>query len=100
MIPDSCTLPLAERPLRLADVTALFTRAHDVERRTPTHARLRLAGEPGLTSRVRDLAARETQCCPFFRFTVTPEPVDAGEALVLDIEVPPAYADVLRMLLP
>jgi len=40
---------------------------------------------------VRDLTARETECCSFFRFTVEPRP----GAVVLDIEVPPVHVAVL-----
>ena len=96
-VPSACTLPTAERPLRLAEFDALFSTAvRAVEAVSPTHARLRLAGPPELEPTVRDLAARETACCSFFTFTVTPSPADG--ALVLDIEVPPAYADVLAAL--
>jgi hypothetical protein len=58
------------------------------------------AGPAGLavTVTVRDLTARETECCSFFTFTVTPEPSDKGEALILDVEVPAQYADVLASL--
>jgi hypothetical protein len=99
--PDACTLPTAERPLRLAEFDALFTAAvRRVETVSPTHARMRLSGPAGLDVTVRDLAARETQCCSFFTFTVTPQPGGAaeGEALVLDVEVPAAYAEVLSSL--
>ena len=55
---------------------------------------LTLVGEPGLADRVRTLAARETECCSFFAFSVTE---DGGEVR-LGITVPPAYADVLAAL--
>jgi hypothetical protein len=98
-VPDACTLPTAERPLRLAEFDHLFaTAVHDVEAVSRTHARLRLAGPDGLTAWVRDLTARETECCSFFAFTITPEPAGEGEAMVLDIEVPAGYADVLGSL--
>jgi hypothetical protein len=109
-VPDACTLPTAEQPLRLAEFGALFaTAVRDVETITETHTRLRLSGPPGLAASVRDLTARETECCSFFRFTVTEEgerttegePTEEGErtegdAVVLDVEVPEAYAVVLR----
>ncbi|MFI5908182.1 hypothetical protein [Dactylosporangium sp. NPDC051541] len=92
-VPDACTLPTAEQPLRLAEFDALFTAAvRRVEALAPTHARLRLQGPPGLEATVRDLTARETRCCSFFTFTVTAQ--DSG-AVVLDIEVPAHHADVL-----
>lgn len=92
---DACTLPTAERPLRLAEFDALFRDAvREVADLSPTRARLRLAGPPGLAATVRDLTARETECCSFFTFTVEP----AGGGVTLGIEVPPAYADVLAAL--
>lgn len=59
-MPDACTLPTAEQPLRLA--------------------------------------ARETECCSFFTFTISPQPATDGEALTLDINVPAAYTGVLDSL--
>jgi len=47
---------------------------------------------------VQDLTARETACCSFFTFTITPQTPADGEAMVLDVEVPPSYADVLDSL--
>ena len=94
-VPDACTLPTAERPLRLAEFRELFAEAvDDVERVDVTHVRLHLSGPGGLADRVRDLAAREAECCSFFTFTVTAH----GEAVILDVEVPAAYADVLASL--
>jgi hypothetical protein len=98
-VPDACTLPTAEQPLRLAEFDDLFAGSvRDVERLTPTRTRVHLAGADGLAATVRDLTARETECCSFFRFTVTPRPVGAGEAVTLDVEVPPQYAEVLEAL--
>lgn len=94
-VPDACTLPTAEQPVRLAEFDELFaTFVREVEQPDATHARLRMTGPEGLAARVRDLAARETECCSFFTFTTT---VD-GDSVLLDIEVPPAYADVLTAL--
>ena len=91
-ISEVCTLPTADRPLRLAEFDALFAESlHTVEHLTPTHARLRLAGP---TSVVRDLAARESECCSFFAFTVS----QADDEVILDVEVPARYADVLASL--
>jgi hypothetical protein len=99
-VPDACTLPTAERPLRLAEFDALFaTAVRAVEPVGPTHARMRLTGPAGLAATVRDLTARETECCSFFTFTITPEPAAEGEALTLDVCVPVAYAEVLASLI-
>lgn len=99
VIPGACTLPTAERPLRLAEFDALFaTAVRQVDTVGPTHARMRLTGPAGLAATVRDLTARETECCSFFTFSMTPEPADEGETLILDVEVPAQYADVLTSL--
>jgi hypothetical protein len=92
---DACTLPTAERPLRLAEFDALFRGAvREVADVSPTHTRMRLAGPPGLEATVRDLTARESACCSFFTFTVEPS---AGD-VTLGVEVPPPYAGVLAAL--
>ena len=95
-VPDACTLPTAERPMRLAEFDDLFaTAAQGVELLGPTHARLRLSGPAGLEATVRGLTERETQCCSFFTFTLTPD----GDSLTLDIQVPEPYVDVLESLI-
>ncbi|NUO57978.1 MAG: hypothetical protein HOV71_01100 [Hamadaea sp.] len=140
-VPDACTLPTAEQPLRVAEFDALFAASlRHADRRTPTRLRLTLGSstEPAdaspsdagpanaspadaspadaspasagpadtspadtspadvsLADAVRDLAARETQCCSFFTFTVaTPEP----GVVRLDVEVPSGHVDVLDAL--
>ena len=90
-VPDACTLPTAERPVRRAEFDDLFALTRDVDRRAPTLARLTFSGTDDLVETVRDLAARETECCSFFHFTVTAEP----GGVVLDIEVPPVRVAVL-----
>jgi len=92
---DECTLPSADRPLRLAEFDALFAAAvRRVDKLGPTHARLHLTGPAGLEATVRDLTARETECCSFFAFTTT---VD-GADVTLDIRVPDRNAEVLAAL--
>ena len=99
VVPDACTLPTAERPVRLAEFDELFaTAGRGVDQVDPTHARLRLIGPAGLAAAVRELTARETECCSFFVFTVAGEPAETGEAVALDIEVPQRYAQVLASL--
>ncbi|MEV4509074.1 hypothetical protein AB0K00_08990 [Dactylosporangium sp. NPDC049525] len=114
VVPDACTLPTAERPLRLGEFDDLFAAAvRQVELISPTHARMRLSGAAGLEATVRDLTAREAACCSFFTFTVTPqppqppqhpeppqprEPAEDGAVVTLDIAVPDRYADVLASL--
>jgi hypothetical protein len=94
-VPQACTLPTADRPLRRAEFDDLFSTATSIERPARRHARVRLAGAPGLADRVADLAARENECCSFFTFTVTTQP--SGD-VALDIEVPAAYTVVLDAL--
>jgi hypothetical protein len=91
--PDACTLPTAEQPLRVAEFDALFATAlRGVEQPEPTRARFLFTDEPGLAHTVRNLTAREAECCSFFAFTITEEP------LLLEVEVPSRYADVLAAL--
>lgn len=92
-VPEACTLPTAQRPLRLAEFDDLFTTAvRGRQRLSPTRLRLRL--DAAAEARARDLTERETQCCSFFTFTFT---ADDG-AVRLDIEVPAAHVDVLDAL--
>ena len=92
-VPDACTLPTADRPLRLAEFDDLFaTAVRGQQRLSPTRLRWRL--NPAAEPRARDLTARETQCCSFFTFTFT----TADGAVHVDVEVPAAHVDVLDAL--
>ncbi|MEU4454213.1 hypothetical protein AB0F44_22985 [Nocardioides sp. NPDC023903] len=92
---DACTMPTAERPLRLAEFDALFaTSVRRVRRRGNDVRRMHLVGTEGLLERVRDLTARETACCSFFTFTID----GTDEDLTLDISVPPARQEILDAL--
>ncbi len=91
---DACTMPTAERPLRLAEFDALFTTAVGSVERRGADVRMHLFGTGGLLARVRDLTARETSCCSFFAFTVDGTDHD----VTLDISVPPARQEVLDAL--
>ena len=100
-VPEACTLPTVEQPLRLAEFDTLFAASlRAVERSSARHARLVLAGDETLAARVRQLADAETSCCSFFSFTLTPLTPDGADttAVALDIEVPPARSDVLAAL--
>jgi hypothetical protein len=91
---DACTLPTAERPLRLAEFDRLFaTAVRRVERRGDT-VRLLLEGDPGLGAQVRDLTARETSCCSFFTFATA----GTDQELTLEVTVPPGRRDILDAL--
>ncbi|MGW7196217.1 hypothetical protein [Streptomyces chryseus] len=94
-VPQSCTLPTEERPLRVAEWDALFSeRLTSLSRPHPLHLRLALAGGPGVEDRVRDLVGRESGCCSFFTFTTT-----TGDGLIrLEVSVDHAHEAVLDAL--
>lgn len=90
--PDACTLPTAQRPLRIAEFDDLFrTAATAVTRMGPRRARWSLTPEPDVPARTADLVARESLCCSFFDFTLR---VTQG-SLTLDVAVPGAQIAVL-----
>jgi hypothetical protein len=91
--PEACTLPTAERPLRQAEFDELFATALlGQERPAPTRLRWRLA--PAAAGPARDLTDRESRCCSFFTFTLTP----VAQALEIDVAVPAEHVDVLDAL--
>jgi hypothetical protein len=94
MTTDACTMPTAERPLRLAEFDDLFTTTVRAVERRGTGVRVRLTGDDGLADRVRDLTNRETSCCSFFTFTIDGTDAD----LTLNISVPPARQEILDAL--
>lgn len=90
-VPQACTLPTAEQPLRIAEFDDLFaTGLRRIDRITPTQLQLRLDATTEATA--RDLTARETNCCSFFAFDYSPAP---GGEMQLDVRVPQAHVDVL-----
>jgi hypothetical protein len=92
LVPDACTLPTAEQPLRLAEFDDLFTSAVTwVDRPVPTRLLLGLPADPAVAARAADLAVRESDCCSFFTFALTVN----GARLHLEVTVPGAYTDVL-----
>ncbi|WP_433180517.1 hypothetical protein [Actinoallomurus sp. CA-150999] len=94
-VPQACTLPTAERPLRVAEFDELFAEAvTGLEEVEPTRIRMRLRPEKSVAARTAELAVRETACCSFFTFTLTA----TGGDLALDITVGDEHAGVLRAL--
>ncbi|MCG5464979.1 hypothetical protein AB0K35_21510 [Micromonospora sp. NPDC053740] len=92
-VPESCTLPSGQRPLRLAEFDNLFATALlGQQRLSPTELLWHL--DPSAEATARDLIARESSCCSFFSFTLG---VDTG-TLCLDVQVPAAHVDVLDAL--
>lgn len=86
-VPDACTLPTAEQPLRLAEFDQLFaTYLQQANRVDPQTLDVLL--DPAARATAADLIARESECCSFFTFTLT-------GALNLRITVPPAHTAAL-----
>lgn len=92
-VPESCSLPTVERPLRVAEFERLLTGAVLRSTRVST-TRLDLILTAASESAARDLAAREVLCCSFFTFEFD----SAGTDVVMGIEVPPSHAEVLDAL--
>jgi hypothetical protein len=98
---DSCTLPTAEQPLRVAAFDELFAsslRGIEHPQGSSTRVRLVLEGDEALAARVQRLADAETACCSFFTFTLTPLAASTTR-MALDIAVPGERADVLAALI-
>ena len=91
-VPEACTLPTVDQPLRAAEFDELFATAiRPAERIGPTGLRIHLPAWEETVSTVRELVARETECCSFFSFEVRQEP---GET-ELEVRVPEAQTAVL-----
>ena len=94
-VPQSCTLPPIERPVRIADFDRLFTDAvRAVDRPDPTRLTLQLEPSATVAAQAANLMARETACCSFFTFTL----VATGGALRLEVSVPDGQVEVLDAL--
>jgi hypothetical protein len=90
-IPESCTLPTAEQPLRAVEFDELFASAlRGIARTAPTTVELQL--DASADAPARALAEREAACCSFFTFTFSTDP--AGQ-LLLEVTVPAAHVAVL-----
>jgi hypothetical protein len=96
-VPEACTLPTVDQPLRLAEFDDLFATAlRDQRRLSPTVLRWRL--DPAAEPVARDLTARESSCCSFFTFTFAAASEGEHEAVNLDVQVPAAQIAVLDAL--
>lgn len=93
---DACTLPTVEQPVRVAEFDALFaeTLAH-VQQDSAVGARFVLTGGAALVERAQGLADRESGCCSFFAFTITPTGADL---VTMTVTVPNERAEVLAAL--
>src|SRR5215204_6057454 len=94
---EGCTLPTAERPLRIAEFDDLFSTALTAQTR-PSPEVLRWSLDPRAEAFARDLAARETQCCSFFAFTFAFTFASEGQTLQMDVRVPAVQTEVLDAL--
>jgi len=95
-VPEACTLPTVEQPLRATAFDDVFEQAVIAVDRVENHrVRLVLRPDPVVAARVADLMVRETDCCSFFGFTLSA----TGGALTLDVTVPPGQIPVLDALL-
>ncbi|MER5209570.1 hypothetical protein ABT063_03010 [Streptomyces sp. NPDC002838] len=93
-MPDACTLPTAEQPLRVAEFDALFADALlGVDRPQPGHVRLVL--NEAAEERARELAQRETNCCSFLTFAFHS---DGQGRLLMDISAPARHTAVVEAL--
>lgn len=97
-VPVACTLDREAFDGRLNEFDALFTSALVGREETDEGIRFRFANHEGIEAHVRDLAARELQCCSFFRFSIA---VHSGEvwwdAAVDDPDARPILADFLAL---
>lgn len=94
-VPEACTLPTVEQPLRLAEFDDFFTSAVTGVRRVDSaQVELVLRPEPEVAARAADLAARETGCCSFFTFTL----IIGDGSLVLVVGARAEDADVIDAL--
>lgn len=94
-VPQACTLPPAQQPLRLAEFDDLFaTAVRSVARVDARRLRLELAPQAAVAARAADLAVRETGCCSFFTFTLAA----TGGQVWLEVSVPDGQVEVLDAL--
>ena len=93
-MPSSCALDAPAFRLRQAEFRSLFTRSlRQSEAIDAVSARLLL--DPACEADLRDLLARERQCCSFFDFGLA----EADGSLVLMVRVPADSEDALAFLL-
>ena len=94
-VPQACTLPTEERPLRVAEFDELFKNAvRGVRRIETTSVSMDLEPRTELAAQAADLVVRETGCCSFFTFNLAA----TGGSLHLEIRVPEQHTDVLEAL--
>lgn len=70
-VPVACTLDRSAFEGRMNEFDALFCDALIDRERTADGILFRFANRDGVETRVRDLAARELECCSFFEFAIS-----------------------------
>ena len=94
-VPDACTLPTVEQPLRRAEFDALFAEdVTSIEHVSAERLRLELRPDPEAAARAAGLAVRETGCCSFFTFELA---ITDGQ-IAMEVSTGPAHAEVLAAL--
>ncbi|MFV2110843.1 hypothetical protein ACFHW0_00700 [Micromonospora sp. LOL_025] len=93
-VPEACTLPTPQRPLRLAEFDDLFATALRGQQR-PAPTRLRWQLDPTAEATARELTGRESACCSFFTFTFVRA---GGDGVELEVQVPAGHVGVLDAL--
>lgn len=92
-VPDACTLPTVERPLRLQEFDDIFSTVLRGQERVSPRV-LRWVFDPAAEATLRDLTARESECCSFFDFDLA----GGVDDLVVEVTVPSSQIAVLDAL--
>ena len=96
--PIACTLDRSSFESRMSEFDALFRSALVGHEQTLEGIRFRFANRDGVEAQVRDLAARELQCCSFFRFAIAANADEVWwDATVDDPRAQPILLDFLRL---
>ena len=91
LVEIACSLDAADMASRVAEFEHLFMTALASQRREPGQLRLEFAVAGEDEAAVRDLLAREAECCRFFSFGFERD----GDTLVVTMDVPDAAQPVL-----
>ena len=94
-VPDACTLPTLEQPLRRAEFDALFAEeVTAVEQVSAERLRFELRANAEVAARAAGLAVKETGCCSFFTFDLS---ISDG-TVAMTVSTGAAHAAVLAAL--
>ena len=94
-VPEACTLPTVEQPLRSREFDDLFGQdVLAVVRESPGRTRFELRAEADVASRAAALAVKESGCCSFFAFELS---IGDGE-VTLSVGTAAVHQDLLAAL--